>query len=123
MMRSIAMIKKIPTPTETVRISSISGISADTCFARICKSGSETVTITPMRKLINAISHTFFELPSVAPSLLPRGCMDISAPMVNTESPMIRQKMPMRNKRKVPVAIGVMVTAKITTIAAIGQMD
>ena len=46
----------MPTPIETVIIRTSEGTS-ETCLARITRSGSETVTMIPIMKLIRAMSH------------------------------------------------------------------
>ena len=76
-----------------------------------------------MIKLIAAISHTLPDFPSFEPSLLPSGCIDISAPMVKIAKPAIRQSTPKRNIKKVPGLSGVNVTLSASTMAAMGRMD
>ena len=116
------MTKKTPTPIETVRIRSIFG-TPDTCSARICRSGSEMVAKIPIIKLIPVISQIFPELASEEPSLLPRGCIDISAPIVKMASPAIRQSTPSKKSKKVLGDMGVSVMLSKRTMAAIGSID
>ena len=122
MMRSIATSKKMPTPTETVNIKSIFGTS-DTWLARICRSGSEIVTSTPITKLIKAMSQVFPDFTRYAPTFAPMVCIDISAPIVNMESPNTRHATPNKNNKKVPGVIGVSEMASSATISAIGSTD
>ena len=118
----MAIAKKMPTPKDTVRINTIFG-TPDTCPARICRSGSEMVTRIPMIKLRKAISHTCFAFPRKEPIFVPKGCMDISAPMVKMASPAIRQSTPIKNSKKVLVLSGVSVTPNSKTMAAMGKME
>ena len=50
-------------------------------------------------------------------------CIDISAPMVNSDSPKIRQRTPNIKSKKMPGSMGVSVTARNATISAIGIME
>ena len=120
--RITAIARKIPTPTETVRISIIFS-SPLTCSARITRSGSEIVTRIPIIKLINAMIHTFLLAPTVEPIFEPRGCIDISAPAVNRLIPNTRQTTPTINRNISPVEIGTMVMLSARTISAIGNTD
>ena len=81
------------------------------------------MTKIPITKLIRAISQTFPEEPRDAPNLEPRVCMDISAPMVKTASPAIRQRTPNKNIKNTPGDRGVRVTLSAITIAAMGRID
>ena len=65
-MRTMQSIRKIPTPTETVRIRTVLSISG-TLPASTCRSGSATVMATPSRKLTTKISHSLRDLVSLAP--------------------------------------------------------
>ena len=65
-MRTMQSIRKIPTPTETVRIRTVLSISG-TLAASTCRSGSATVMATPSRKLTTKISHSLRDLVSLAP--------------------------------------------------------
>ena len=116
------MAKKTPTPSETVKISTVFS-TPDTCSAKICRSGSEMVTKIPITKLINAISHICFDVAKVEPILAPKGCMDISAPIVKTESPMIRQRVPNKNRKKVEVSKGATVIPNSKMMAAMGRIE
>ena len=65
-MRTMQSIRKIPTPTETVRIRTVLSISG-TLAASTCRSGSATVMATPSKKLTTKISHSLRDLVSLAP--------------------------------------------------------
>ena len=65
-MRTMQSIRKIPTPTETVRIRAVLSISG-TLAASTCRSGSATVMATPSKKLTTKISHSLRDLVSLAP--------------------------------------------------------
>ena len=125
--RSIPMTKKMPTPTEMVRVR-MSIISAfpersATCFANICRSGSEMVTKIPIRKLTSAINHILFDFARYAPIFEPIVCIDISAPMVNSDNPKIKQATPNTKSKKMPGSMGVSVTANAATMSAMGMME
>ena len=120
--RITAIIRNIPTPTETVRMSTIFSRPL-TCSARICRSGSEIVTKMPITKLIKAISHIFLLEPMVAPIFVPRGCIDISAPAVKRLIPNTRQQTPTRNRNISPVEMGTIVILSDKTISAMGNTD
>ena len=111
-MRSMAIVRKIT--------STIFSISL-TCSARICKSGSAIVTMTPMTKLIKAISQIFLLFVRVAPTFCPMTSMDISAPSANSAVPTISSNTPREKSRKVPVFKGVSVSDNPSTIKAMGN--
>ena len=116
------MAKNTPTPRETVKISTMFG-TPETCSARICRSGSEMVTRIPMIKLISAISQIFFDFERVEPIFAPKGCIDISAPMVNTARPTTRHSVPNKNKKKVEGVRGATVIPSNSTMAAMGRIE
>ena len=119
-MRSIAIMRKRPMPTETVITITILSMSF-TCSARICRSGSAMVTMTPITKLTKAINQTFLLLVSVAPTFWPMTSMDMSAPSANSAVPTTNSKTPMQKSRKTPVCSGVSVIARPKTIRAMGN--
>ena len=125
--RSIPITKKMPTPTEivSVRMSIISAFPerSATCFAKICRSGSEMVTKIPMRKLTSAMSHILFDFARYEPIFEPIVCIDISAPIVKSDKPKMRHTTPKTKSRKMPGSIGVSVIANAATISAMGIMD
>ena len=120
--RITAMARKIPTPTETVRMRTMFS-RPFTCSARITKSGSEIVTRIPIMKLTKAMSQIFLLAPTVEPIFEPRGCIDISAPMVKRLMPNTRQTIPTRKRNMSPVDIGTIVILSPKTIRAIGKTD
>ena len=119
-MRSIATARKTPTPTETLTIITVFSMSG-TCCARICKSGSAIVTMTPITKLTNAISQIFLLRVSAEPTFCPMTSIDISAPSVNTAVPAMSSTTPIANSRKVPDSRGVSVSESPSTIRAMGN--
>ena len=50
-------------------------------------------------------------------------CMDISAPIVKSDKPKMRQTTPKTKSRKIPGSIGVSVIANAATISAMGMME
>ena len=73
-MRSRAMTRKIPTPTATAPMSTGLG-TPGTWVARTWRSGSDTVTMTPMRKLTDTTIHSLRERVMAAPTRSPMGVM------------------------------------------------
>ncbi len=65
-MRAMHSIRKKPTPTETVRMSTVVSISG-TLPASTCRSGSATVMATPRTKLTDRISGRLRDFVSFAP--------------------------------------------------------
>ena len=65
-MRTMQSIRKMPTPTETVRMRTVLSISG-TLAASTCRSGSATVMATPSRKLTIRISPSLRDFVSFAP--------------------------------------------------------
>ena len=126
-MRSIPITKKMPTPTEMVkvRIRFISALPerSATCPAKICRSGSEMVTKIPMRKLTKAMSQILFDFARYVPILEPIVCIDISAPMVKSDKPKIKNATPNKKSRKMPGSIGVSVIANAATMSASGIIE
>ena len=120
--RSIATARKMPTPTETVRIRTMLG-TPETCSARICRSGSEIVTRIPMIKLKKVMSQILLVFASHDPIFEPSGCMDISAPMVKIASPAIRHSTPSKKRKKVLGLMGASVIPSNNTIAAMGMIE
>ena len=118
--RKSAITIKIPTPTATVRISTILGI-ADTWFASTCRSGSEIVMIPPIIKHTTAISTILLLLTSLPPTPCPSGVIAISAPSWKSPIPIINKIAPVRNNTKVLISSGTNVILRINTIIVIGR--
>ena len=89
----------------------------------ICRSGSEMVTKIPMIKLKNVINHILLVFANHEPIFVPSGCIDISAPIVNTASPAIRQRTPSKKRKKVLGLMGASVIPNNSTIAAMGMIE
>ncbi len=104
-----------------VIISSQEFMLSDTYPASICKSGSATVTITPIMKEINAINHTFRECVSTEPIFSPMTSIDISAPILNPASPTISSTAPTRKSIN-GYTSSPSSTASAAIIRAIGRM-
>ena len=120
--RSIHSIRKNPTPTPTVTISTILSICGTDC-ASTDRSGSDTVTATPRIKLTKRISQSFFDFVRVAPIRLPMTVIEVSAPRVKRPIPTIIITVPIRNARSRLDSIGVTSKHKIATIITIGSTD
>ena len=65
-MRTMHSIRKKPTPTETVRMSTVESMSG-TLPASTCRSGSATVMATPRMKLTNRMSGRLRDFVSLEP--------------------------------------------------------
>ena len=76
-------------------------------LASTCKSGSDTVTATPKRKLTIKMRGRFFDLVRAAPIRTPMGLMELSAPTVNNPMPATTNKDPTRKDSICPVGSGV----------------
>ena len=72
-----------PTPTEIIRSCS----SQPICPAITLRSGSATVTRTPMIKVIRMTRNSFFCLKSVSPTIVPTLDMYCSAPLLKKVKP------------------------------------
>ena len=94
-----------------------------TWFARTCKSGSEMVTTTPIRKLSRTISHNFRELAIFAPACSPMGVMAASAPRVKNPMPTIRSAAPTRNANKMSTGSGAKEKHNTSTITVMGSTE
>lgn len=122
-MRSMATTRKTPTPMPTATISVHGSTSPLTSSARICRSGSAIVMMSPSRKLTSAMSHIFFDAVRRAPILLPMGSIAISAPMLNSPIPTTSANTPMTNSTTVLTDSGVNATLTSSTMSAIGSTD
>ena len=78
-MRTIASARNSPTPTATVKISTILGTDG-TCPAKTCRSGSDMVMITPITNPVSKTVISFFIFEICTPTPSPMGVMAISAP-------------------------------------------
>ncbi len=84
-MRITPKTTKSPTPTPTKMMSWVS--SQPIWLAITFKSGSATVTRTPMMNVMRTISHIFRCLKSVPPTIVPIRVIERSAPAVKSERP------------------------------------
>ena len=84
----MAITKKTPTPTATAPTSVALG-TPGTCWASTWRSGSDTVTMTPIRKPTAATTQSFLERVMAAPTRSPMGVMAVSAPRENRPMPRI----------------------------------
>ena len=121
-MRRSAIARKIPTPIETVRISTIFS-SSETCSASIVRSGSDIVIMIPITNATKAMSQIFPDAAIEEPIFVPSGCIDISAPMLKRAIPKTRKTIPMRKTSICPGSIGVIVKERTRMISAIGNIE
>ena len=120
--RSRAMTRKTPTPRATDQMITLFSI-AGTWPARTCRSGSATVMMTPMRKLMPTMTHTFLERVISLPTASPRGIMDISDPRENRPMPTISSRLPIRNAIIALLDTGVTVKHSSSTMAVMGSTE
>ena len=78
-MRSTASARNAPTPTATDTISTRLGIEG-TCWASTCRSGSASVTITPITNAMSSTVGSLRALAVCAPTPSPSGVIAISEP-------------------------------------------
>ena len=96
---------------------------AGTWLARTCRSGSATVMITPIRKLMATMTHTFLERVISLPTASPRGIMDISEPRENSPMPTISRRLPTRKAIMALLDTGVTVKHSSRTMAVMGSTE
>ena len=115
-------MRKKPTPTDTVTISTVVSISG-VFVASTCRSGSATVIATPSTKLISRISPSFRDLVILAPIWFPICVIDSSEPRVNRAIPTIIIREPIRNESISPLSMGTKNMQRTATINVIGSTD
>jgi hypothetical protein len=81
------------------------------------------VIITPKIKQIIIGMRMCFDFPIWEPMPSPKGCMEISEPMVKRLIPKIRVRVPKRNSTKTPVSRGAIDTLSTRTMAKIGNTE
>ena len=116
------MVKKMPTPTETVRISMVLSMPG-TFWASTCRSGSAMVMTRPRIKASTRISHRRRDLVIFAPTKLPIWVMDSSAPRVNNPMPMISMTAPTRKASISPLPMGMKKKHSTATISVMGSTE
>ncbi len=121
-MRSMLSIRKMPTPTPTVTISTVVSI-AGTLSASTVRSGSDTVIATPSSSATDRISARFRDFVSFAPICVPMGVIDTSLPTVNRPMPTISISEPSRNESIRSAFIGTNVRHIKPTIITMGSTD
>ena len=115
-------IRNRPTPTPTVTISTMVSM-AGTLSASTVRSGSDTVTAMPSRKLTSKINGKFRDLVSFAPMWLPMGVMDTSLPRVNKPMPTISITEPMRKDSIKSACMGTNVRHITPTMMTMGSTE
>ena len=120
--RSRAMTRNTPTPRATDQMMTLFSM-AGTWLARTCRSGSATVMITPIRKLMATMTHTFLERVISLPTASPRGIMDISEPRENSPMPTISRRLPTRKAIMALLDTGVTVKHSSRTMAVMGSTE
>ena len=118
--RTIASARNSPTPIATVKISTILGTEG-TCPANTCRSGSDTVIITPIKKPVSSTVSSFCILEICTPTPSPMGVIAISAPSWKNPIPIISINAPVRNITTLPSSIGIKNMLSISTIPVIGN--
>src|SRR5574344_1483937 len=123
MMRKTPKTTNKPTPKPTTRIKTHS--SQPICPAITFKSGSATVTATPIKKVMSKIIQSRFCLKRVSPTTWPIRVIDKSAPTVNKVKPKLINKAEMaKAKSPSPLKEGTTpVKNKTKTTKKIGTTD
>ena len=121
-MRSIQMVRKMPTPAETVRISMVLSMPGTFC-ASTCRSGSAMVIARPKIKASTRISHRRRDLVIFAPTKLPIWVMDSSAPSVNRPMPTISISAPTRKASISPLPTGMKKKHRTATMMVMGSTE
>jgi hypothetical protein len=119
---SMHRTRKIPTPTDTVKISTKESIW-DTFPDRTCRSGSAIVIMTPIRKLTARMIAIFRDFVSVLPSCWPITTIELSEPYIKMLRPIISRTLPTRKESIASVATGAARKARIQTIIPIGRTE
>ena len=121
-MRSMAITRKMPTPTATAPTRMALG-TPGTCWASTCRSGSDTVTMTPIKKPTPATTQSLRERVIAAPTRSPMGVMAVSAPRENRAMPRMTITAPIRNASSVSVGMGATVKLRISTMTMMGTTE
>ena len=79
--------------------------------------------MTPIKKLMATMTHTFLDLVISLPTASPSGIMDISEPKVNNPMPTISSRLPSKNAIMALLEIGVMVKHSTSTMAVMGSTE
>ena len=120
--RSSATTRNTPTPTATDQM--ITGLGMEgTWLASTCRSGSEMVTMMPIRKPTNATTHSLRDLVIAAPRRSPSGVMNRSAPSVNRHMPRMSIAAPMRKAVSVATGMGDTLKHSSSTMSVTGATD
>lgn len=114
--------KNIPTPIATDKMRTMLGIDG-TCSARTCKSGSAMVINAPKIKQTTSGIIIFLHLLICIPIPSPKGCIDISEPIVKRLIPANKRRVPKINRTRIPVSNGEIEMLSKITIAAIGRTE
>ncbi len=118
--RRNARVRKIPTPTPTDHIM-ICVSTMGVCSARTFRSGSATVTSTPIRKQTGRIKAIFLDFVRRAPIFSPMIIIDVSAPSVNIPMPTMSKIVPTKKEKNISPLSGTTVTDSKKTTAATGS--
>ena len=83
----------------------LTNIEREMCIRDSWRSGSDTVTMTPIRKPTAATTQSFLERVMAAPTRSPMGVMAVSAPRENRPMPRITITAPIRKASSVSVDV------------------
>ena len=119
-MRRKLSTRNSPTPAATVKISTRSG-TAGVCLASTARSGSATVTSTPMRKQPARMSHSLRVRVRWVPTSSPMGIMAMSAPRVKKPMPRMSRAAPARNRHRVERSTGTTKAHSASTMRLTGS--
>ena len=121
-MRTMHSIRNSPTPTDTVKMSTVLSMFG-TFVASTCRSGSATVMAAPSKKLTSRITPSLRLFVIFAPIRLPIRVIDISAPRLNRPMPAISMADPIKNASISPDSTGTSSRHTASTITVTGRTD
>ena len=115
----------IPNETMTTKIffPMIPDVTALTCPARICKSGSAMEMIKPSNNPARTTIQILLDLAMEEPMVFPIGVIPTSTPPRKIVSPIMIKTAPRRKRKNTCVGIGVKVKFKIVTMTVIGKTE
>ena len=94
-----------------------------TWVAKTWRSGSETVTTTPIRKLTETTTQSFRDPAIWDPACSPMGVMAVSAPRVKNPMPTMSSTAPAKKARRMSTGSGARVRQRTSTMAVMGSTE
>ncbi|MPM98407.1 hypothetical protein SDC9_145593 [bioreactor metagenome] len=115
----------IPTETTitTPSLETSPPVTASTCPANICRSGSATEIKKPSSSPAATTTQTRLNFTTADPISFPKGSSPTSSPSKKTDNPKIISSAPSKNRASLRPSTGVRVQLRISTIATTGTID